>query len=228
MNIFKDIKNIAILVLIAVVVVSQIKGCEKTKEVGDSIVIEKVTVKEIPVKVEVPKYIPQTVIEVHEKIVPQNVDTAVVLEKYFKKFKYTDVQNIPYGKDFPDSLKLANKPDGIGTLTITDDVTQNQLVGRTLSWDFTVPYIIKEKTIIIPPKPKTQVYYGFGTGFNQVNFIDNVYGGVIVKTKKDKIYSANLGVSSTGSNITPFIGGGIYWKIQLRKPKLSDVLKATK
>lgn len=227
MNLFKDIKNIAILVLIAVIVVSQIKGCDGDGGGQDTVTVTKTEIKEIPVRVEVPKYVPKYVkeIQTQEVLVSTPIDTTQILAKYFKRFEYTDTLRIPYTKDFPDSLKLPNRKNDLGFVIVKDEVTKNEIFARSLIWDYSTPLVKVTTTHYIKEKPRTQVYYGFGTGFNQVNFIDNVYGGVIVKTKKDKIYSANIGVSSTGSGTTPFVGGGIYWKIQLRKPKVTDLIK---
>ena len=46
--------------------------------------------------------------------------------------------------------------------------------------------------------------------------------GLLFKTKDEKIYKVGVGVSNTvidGTNgtLTPYIGGGVYWKIKLKK-----------
>ena len=46
--------------------------------------------------------------------------------------------------------------------------------------------------------------------------------GVLINTKKDKILQLGLGVNNkttdgTTGGFTPYIRGGVYWKIKLRK-----------
>ena len=39
----------------------------------------------------------------------------------------------------------------------------------------------------------------------------------MLKTKHDVIYQLGIGVANTNGDITPFIGAGMYWKIQFNK-----------
>jgi adenosyl cobinamide kinase/adenosyl cobinamide phosphate guanylyltransferase len=57
---------------------------------------------------------------------------------------------------------------------------------------------------------------------DKVNFGNSIGAGVILKTKTDKLYQLNLGISNqqsaTGGNqVVPYVGGGIYWKIRIKK-----------
>ena len=53
--------------------------------------------------------------------------------------------------------------------------------------------------------------------------VSNIGAGVLIKTKKDKIFQLGLGVSNkvgtdgTSGVLSPFIGGGVYWKIKFKK-----------
>ena len=76
--------------------------------------------------------------------------------------------------------------------------------------------------MIVKELPKTQVYYGLTGGFNKVDVVSNIGAGLLVKTKKDKIYQIGVGVSNkvtdgTNGKLSPYIGGGVYWKIKLKK-----------
>ena len=46
--------------------------------------------------------------------------------------------------------------------------------------------------------------------------------GFILNTKSDKIYNLGIGVANrvvdgTNGGLTPYISGGVYWKIRLKK-----------
>ena len=46
--------------------------------------------------------------------------------------------------------------------------------------------------------------------------------GILLNTKKDKIYNLGIGVANrvvdgTNGGLTPYINGGVYWKIRLKK-----------
>jgi hypothetical protein len=45
---------------------------------------------------------------------------------------------------------------------------------------------------------------------------------VLINTKKDKIYQLGLGVTNqttdgTNGGFTPYVRGGVYWKLKLKK-----------
>lgn len=217
MKYIKDLKILLILVLLGVIIISQLKGC-KQDPIEGGVKVEIDTVYQ-EVKVEVPKYTPKWRTQIREvevqveveKLLP--VDTTEILKDYFAKYKTIDTLNLPY----PDSVK---KTFGYGI--VTDIVTKNQIIERSVSWNYKIPTVTK--TITIYPKPVNQVYVGMSSGFNKQNFVDNVAGGLILKTKRDKIYQASVGLANHGGAVAPFIGGGIYWKIRLKKPKITDVL----
>lgn len=146
----------------------------------------------------------ETIVE-KEVIIPAVVDTQALLKDYYSKVLYKDTLFLP---------------DSLGTVALTDTITQNKILGRTFNAKVKQREI--KETMIVKELPKTQVYYGFTGGFNKADVISNVGAGVLVKTKKDKIYQLGLGVSNkvtdgTNGTLSPFIGGGIYWKIKLKK-----------
>ena len=77
------------------------------------------------------------------------------------------------------------------------------------------------ETIVEVPRPEvSQWYLGMGAGFDKSNFISILRASAIYKTKKNKAFSLDLGVSNkiwnqeTGqSSLTPYIGATMYWKI---------------
>ena len=217
MSYLKDLKVILILVLLGVILLTQIKGCKTNGKPGDTLIDIDTVYKEV--KVEVPKYVPKWRTKVEEVEVQVevekllSVDTTEILKDYFAKYKTVDTLNLPY----PDSIK---KTFGYGI--VTDIVTKNQIIERSVSWNYKIPEITK--TILIYPPPVNQVYVGVSSGFNKQNFIDNVAGGLILKTKNDMVYQASIGLANHGGAVAPFVGGGIYWKIRLKKPKVTDLI----
>jgi hypothetical protein len=217
MSFLKDLKVVLILILLLVILLTQIKGCKTNGEAGDTLIDVDTVYKEV--KVEVPKYVPKWRTKVEEievqveveKLIP--VDTTAILKDYFAKYKTVDTLNLPYS----DSI---NKTFGYGV--VTDIITKNEIIERSVSWNYKIPEITK--TITIYPSPVNQVYAGVSSAFNQENFVDNVSGGLILKTKKDQIYQASIGLGNRGGTVAPFIGAGIYWKIRLKKPKVTDLI----
>ena len=146
----------------------------------------------------------ETIIE-KEVVIPAIVDTQALLKDYYSKVLYKDVLVLP---------------DSLGTVAVTDTISQNKIFGRTFNAN------VKQRTIkettIVKELPKNQVYFGFGGQFNKVDFIGGLSTGVILKTKKDKIYQVNLGVTNStidgvNGEFKPYVGAGVYWKIRLKK-----------
>jgi len=146
----------------------------------------------------------ETIVE-KEVVIPTIVDTAALLKDFFAKNVYKD------------TLRL---PDSLGMVAVTDTITQNKILGRTFNASVKQREI--KETLIVKELPKTQVYYGFNGGFNKADVVSNVGAGVIVKTKKDKIYQLGAGVANrtvdgTNGSLSPYVGAGVYWKIKFKK-----------
>ena len=210
-----NIKNIALVLLIAIVVFQQCGGNKKgTGEIVkvdgkkyELIKHEIDTVEVVKTKVVTKKgedIYHETIVE-HEVKVPVNVDTNAILKEYYTKVLYKDVLVLP---------------DSLGTVAVTDTISQNKIFGRTFNAN------VKQRTIkettIVKELPKNQVYFGFGGQFNKTDLITGLSTGVILKTKTDKIYQVNLGVSNStidgvNGEFKPYVGAGVYWKIRLKK-----------
>lgn len=146
----------------------------------------------------------ETIVE-KEVIIPTIIDTAALLKDYYSKVLYKDVLVLP---------------DSLGTIAITDTISQNKILGRTFNAS------VKERTIketmIVKEPAKTQLYYGLNGGFNKADLVSAVGAGLILKTKKDKIYQFTLGVNNrttdgTTGSFSPYVGFGTYWKIKVKK-----------
>jgi len=146
----------------------------------------------------------ETIVE-KEVIIPAIIDTLALLKDYYSKVLYKDVLVLP---------------DSLGTVSVIDTISQNRILGRTFNAN------VKQRTIkettIVKELPKTKIFYGLEGGFNKADVVSSVGAGVLINTKKDKIYQLGLGVNNkttdgTTGGFTPYIRGGVYWKIKLKK-----------
>jgi hypothetical protein len=146
----------------------------------------------------------ETIVE-KEVIIPAVIDTMALLKDYYSKVLYKD------------TLVL---PDSLGTVSLIDTITQNKILGRT--FNASVKQRTIKETTIVKELPKTKVFYGLEGGFNKADFVSSVGAGVLINTKKDKIYQLGLGVNNqttdgVNGGFSPYLRGGVYWKIKLKK-----------
>jgi hypothetical protein len=212
---FLNIKNIAIAVLIAIVLLEWFNpgGVMPGKKViiagkaYEVIKHEIDTVDIVKTKVVTKKgedIYHETIVE-KEVIIPAVIDTAALLKDYYSKVLYKDVLVLP---------------DSLGTVAVTDTISQNKILGRTFNANVKQRTI--KETMIVKELPKTKLFYGFEGGFNKADVVSHVGFGVLVNTKKDKIFNLGIGVANrvvdgTNGGLTPYINGGVYWKLRLRK-----------
>ena len=146
----------------------------------------------------------ETIVE-KEVLIPAVIDTAALLKDYYSKVLYKDVLVLP---------------DSLGTVAVTDTISQNKILGRTFNAN------VKQRTIkettIVKELPKTKVFYGLEGGFNKADFVSSVGAGVLINTKKDKIYQLGVGVDNrttdgTNGTFSPYVRSGVYWKIKFKK-----------
>jgi hypothetical protein len=212
---FLNLKNIAIAVLVVIVLLEyfnpggkmpgrtvRIDGKKYEVIKHDIDTFEVVKTKVVTKKGE--DIYHETIVE-KEVVIPAVVDTQALLKDYYSKVLYKDVLVLP---------------DSLGTVSVTDTISQNKIWGRT--FDAKVKERTIKETMIVKELPKTQVYYGFTGGFNKADVVSNVSAGLLVKTKKDKIYQVGVGVANrvtdgTNGTLSPYIGGGVYWKIKFKK-----------
>ena len=209
-----NLKNIAIALLIVIVVFQQCGG--NKKGTGEIVKVDGKKYELIKHEIDTFEIVKTKVVTkkgediYHETIkevtIPAIVDTQALLHDYFAKNIYKD------------TLQL---PDSLGIVSLIDTITQNKILGRTFNAN--VKQRIIKETTIVKELPKTQVYYGFMGGFNKVDVVSNIGAGALIKTKKDKIYQLGIGVANkvgtdgTTGTLSPFISGGVYWKIKFKK-----------
>jgi hypothetical protein len=146
----------------------------------------------------------ETIVE-KEVLIPTVIDTAALLKDYYSKVLYKDVLVLP---------------DSLGTVDVTDTISQNKILGRT--FDAKVKERTIKETLIVKEPARNQVYYGLNGGFNKADVVSSVGAGIMLKTKKDKIYQFTLGVNNrvvdgTTGGFSPYVGFGTYWKIKVKK-----------
>jgi hypothetical protein len=146
----------------------------------------------------------ETIVE-KEVIIPTVIDTMALLKDYYSKVLYKD------------TLVL---PDSLGIVALNDTISQNKILGRT--FNASVKQRTIKETTIVKELPKTKLFYGLEGGFNKADFVSSVGAGVLINTKKDKIYQLGLGVTNqttdgTNGGFTPYVRGGVYWKLKLKK-----------
>jgi hypothetical protein len=204
------IKNILIVTLIIICAVEFInpKGImpNRTFAIHDTlgIPVHDTVGVEVPVEVQVP-------VEV-EKLVPYAVhDTLQIkVDTNFIVNQFLNSKNI-----FTNTYKLlANQ----GSITITDTISKNKIIGRK----YTTKITPRTDTLRLPAIFKREAFVGIDTRFDKPNFIQLLGIGVIYKTKENMIYKIDLGVENrvtdgTNGKFTPYIGGGVYWKVLPRK-----------
>ena len=210
---FLNIKNIAILVLIAVVVFQQCGGNKKVT--GEIVKVDGKKYELIKHEIDTFEIVKTKVVTkkgediYHETIkeinIPAIVDTQALLHDYFAKNIYKD------------TLQL---PDSLGIVSLIDTITQNKILGRT--FNASVKQRVIKETTIVKELPKTKFFYGLEGGFNKADLISHLGMGFLINTKSDKMYHLGVGVANrtidgTTGSLAPYIGAGIYWKIRLKK-----------
>ncbi len=127
------------------------------------------------------------------------VDTAAILYDYFSKNVYKD------------TLKFN---DSLGYVYIIDTITKNKIINRT--WTSMIKEgFVKENTIVKKPE-KAEYYFGLNANFDNKDYLNSFGASAMLKNKNNNILQLNVGLSNeqyTTQQLTPYIGGGIYWKL---------------
>jgi hypothetical protein len=163
----------------------------------DTIVVDSLVEVEIEVPIEIEIPVNVTVIE--------PVDTAEILKVYYNKQVNKEVITLP---------------KNIGTITLTDTISQNKIVGRKI--ETKVKKEIVRDTLRLPEVPKDKIYIGFDTKMDSPNFFQSIGLGVLYNTKGEKIFKVGAGVDNrtsdrTNGTFTPYVDFGVYWKIKVKK-----------
>jgi hypothetical protein len=150
---------------------------------------------EVPIEIEVPTQV----------IITESVDTMEILKVFYTKNIQKNVLNLP---------------NGAGTITLTDTIVQNKIVGT--SFDSKIKKQIVRDTLRLPEEKKNKVYFGINTQVDRPNLINGMGMGLLYQTKEDKIFKVGVGVNNwvkdgVNGTFTPYVDAGIYWKIKVRR-----------
>jgi len=207
-----DVRHFVIIILILIAIVEFInpKGImpHRVKIQTDSIpyavhdTIPVDSLVEVEVEVEVPVEVP---VEKRVEVpVIQPIDTNEILKIHFAKVPHKEVLTLPNNQ---------------GTVTIIDTISKNTVVNRKFISD--IKRMIVKDTIYTKEPKKNQMFFGFSGGFSSADVVSHIGTGVLFKTKEDKIFHVDLGVANrttdgVNGSFTPYVGGGVYWKLKLK------------
>jgi len=162
--------------------------------------------EEVPYEVEVQVPYEVEVEKIVEVLAPTPlVDTASILKNFYLK---NFVQ---------DTITLSNNQ---GVIYLFDTISQNNVVARKFTANIK-PKIVREPAPE-PPKVRNQVYVGLNGALSHQDWVNSLGTSILLKTKDDKIFQLGGGVTNrtfdgvTG-RFTPYVTGGAYWKIRIRK-----------
>ena len=124
---------------------------------------------------------------------PGDVDTVQVVKDYYSKVIYKD------------TLKLK---DSLGYVSVTDTIFNNSILGRV--WDSHINKIMINDKMIVKELPKNQFYLGSELGLNNQTVFTSFSPSLLLKTKKDRIFSVGIGL---GPNQSIQCQGGVYIKL---------------
>lgn len=209
LNVMSKLFDYKTLIIIILLLILYLNNCKTNKENSNTIIVDnknftllkyKVdTVEKLKTRTEVKRgddiYFEKIYIDT--QYLYKDVDTASILINFFTKVV------------FKDTLML---PDSVGFVFLIDTINQNKIQTRTYTTNFT-ERTIQEK-IILKDLPKNEYYFGFNTNFNNVTLVSSVGTSFLLKHKKNyNIYQLSTGLSQSNGNVLPYIGGGVYFKI---------------
>ena len=108
---------------------------------------------------------------------------------------------------YTDTLKI----DTLGYVAVTDTVHKNELHGRSYKYNYKIPTITVTNTITKQAPPKGALFIGGGFTNTKQLELQTIQGGVLYKTKKDKIFGLHIGINNNSQVI---YGVSSYWKIK--------------
>ena len=167
------------------------RSCSGNVQPTEPVVIRDTVIEYVTIEKEYPVYVPKikyvTKVDIDTFTTP--VDTAAILADYYAIRTYEDTQVL-------DSLDL----------TITDTVSQNQILGRKIAYNFTYPRNTITETIYINNR---EFYWGVGVAgaTNQLNYVG---GELLYRNKKKQAYGLGIGINQ---DLVPVISGRMYWKL---------------
>jgi len=107
---------------------------------------------------------------------------------------------------YADTVKL----DTLGYVAVADTVHKNELLGRSYKYNYKIPTVTVTTTITKQAPPKGALFMGGGVTGNK-NGLDVLQGGLLYKSKQDKLFGLNIGINGNSQVV---YGVHSYWKIK--------------
>jgi len=161
---------------------------DTTWQIHDSLIIKKLKIKEVIHDTLPPEYIADTN---YPKLKAQ-YDALVAA--YL-------VKNI-----YADTVKL----DTLGYVSVADTVYKNEIHNRSYRYSYKIPTVTVTNTITKYAPAKGALFIGGGITGNK-NGVELLQGGLLYKSKKDKVFGLNLGINGNSQIV---YGVHSYWKIK--------------
>jgi len=186
---FKNIQSLLIVVLVVVILL--MRQCSGPVTPTEPQIIRDTIIEYVTIEKEYPVYIPKvkyvTKVDIDTFTTP--IDTSAILSDYYAIKTYEDKQVL-------DSLDL----------TIVDTVSQNQILGRKIAYNFTYPRKTIKETIYLN---KRELYFGVGVTGNpdQLQYLG---GEMVFRNKKRQAYGLGVGVDQS---LVPVISVRMLWKL---------------
>ena len=190
-----------IVIVLMFTVTLQHKGCTPTQikadtvtlhdtiwSVHDSLIVKKLKVKEIIHDTLPPEYIADTN---YPKLKAQY--DALVIAHLAKKV-------------YADTVKL----DTLGYVAVADTVHKNELQNRSYKYNYKIPTVTVTNIITKQAPPKGALFMGGGVTGNKIG-LDVLHGGLLYKSKQDKLFGLNIGINGNSQVVYGFQS---YWKIK--------------
>jgi len=108
---------------------------------------------------------------------------------------------------YVDTLKI----DTLGYVTVADTLHKNEIQNRSYKYNYKIPTVTVTTTITKQAPPKGALFIGGGITSTKQLELQTIQGGVLYKTKKDKIFGLHIGINNNSQVI---YGASSYWKIK--------------
>lgn len=193
-EVFKDIKTLLIVVLVAIILfMRDCSGGENITVITEPITITKTITRWDTLKVDRLVYVPKwktTTTTIHDTIFA-DIDTLSILKDYYAKYFYTDTIGL----------------DSLGSIVVNDTVSKNSILFREIQPNVLIPTTTVTNTVYIN---KNEFYGGVGLQgkTDQLNYLG---GELLWKTTKKQVYGFGVGVNQ---DFQPVLSGRVYWKLK--------------
>lgn len=201
-----NVRNIIILILLGILIFSRYSNCGKVTEKTKIIKVKGERYKVVEHQIDTIEVIKKIFIDrpgkdiFHDTTIyvqiPLSIDTLEIIKDYFAKHTYKDTLILD---------------DSLGFVFINDTISQNRIAHRTFKAKIKERLI--SETLYLTEPPKIQLYYGFEGIFDKKELFKGVGGGLLLKTKSDKIIKLNVGLMDNTDKVNPYANFGMYWKI---------------